>query len=196
MDEFRSDVAFSDSVKAVQRELGSREAMRRMAATRDFGHAITANLAAFLAQRDSFYLATASADGQPYIQHRGGPAGFLQVLDEFTLAFADFAGNRQYVTLGNLRENDRVTLFVMDYAARQRIKIWGRARVMEDDVSLLARLSVAGYDGEPQRVIAVSVSAWDVNCQQHITVRHDETTIARAMQKVIRSPTSSCATNS
>lgn len=186
MDEFSSDVAFSDSVKAVQTELGSRDAMQRMAETRDFNRAVSDDLAAFLAQRDSFYLATASAAGQPYIQHRGGPAGFLKVLDAFTLAFADFAGNRQYVTLGNLRENDRVALFLMDYAGRQRIKIWGRARVVEDDAQLLERLYEARYTGEAQRAIVINVSAWDVNCQQHITVRHDEATIARAMQKVLR----------
>ena len=181
-----SDVAFTDAVKAVQERLGSRQAMQRMASTRDFRRRVTADLAAFLAQRDSFYLATASAGGQPYMQHRGGPPGVLQVIDEGTLAFADFPGNRQFITLGNLSENDRAAIFVMDYASRQRIKIWGRARVEEDDPALIARVDAGGYPVSPQRAIVFAVSAWDVNCEKHITVRHDEDTVARAMHKVMQ----------
>ena len=181
-----SDVAFSDAVKAVQRRLGSRADMQAMAEGRDFQTAISPDLAAYLAERDSFYMATASAGGQPYIQHRGGPRGFLRVRDEHTLAFADFSGNRQYVSLGNLSENDRVALFVMDYATRRRVKLWGRGRVIEDDAKLTASLHHPDYDAIPQRAIVITVMAWDINCNQHITARHDEATIAEALQKVMR----------
>jgi predicted pyridoxine 5'-phosphate oxidase superfamily flavin-nucleotide-binding protein len=129
---------------------------------------VTPELAAFIAARDSFFLATASAEAQPYIQHRGGPAGFLRVIDEKTLGFADFRGNRQYVSLGNLSENPKAYLFLIDYARRQRIKIWGTARVVEDDPDLLESLRPAGYAATPEQAILFRIEAWDANCPQHI----------------------------
>ena len=163
-----SDVAFTPAVKAVQARRGSRESYAKMEARGGFRTAVTPDLAGFLAEARSFYLATASADGQPYVQHRGGPPGFLRVLDERTLAFADFKGNRQYVTTGNLAENPRAYIFVMDYARRRRVKLWGRARVVEDDPALLARLWPEGYAARPEQVILFEVEAWDTNCPQHI----------------------------
>ncbi len=128
-----SDIAFTPAVKAAQARLGSRAGYAKMEQRGGWRDTVTADLARFIAERDSFYLATASADGRPYIQHRGGPKGFLNVLDEHTLAFADFSGNRQYISMGNLAENDQAFIFLMDYANRRRIKIWGRAEVVEDD---------------------------------------------------------------
>ena len=178
-----SDVVFSDAVKAVQTRLGSRAMFERREAQGGFATAITADLAGFIAERDSFYLGTASAAGQPYIQHRGGPKGFLHVLDRHRLAFADFAGNRQYVTLGNISENDRATIFLMDYAHQRRVKLWGRLAV-DDAPQLLARLSPAGYQAKPQRVLVFTVAAWDVNCQQHIVQRVTADDLAPAIRKL------------
>jgi predicted pyridoxine 5'-phosphate oxidase superfamily flavin-nucleotide-binding protein len=127
-----------------------------------------------LAELDMFYLGTASAEGQPYIQYRGGPPGFLKVLDDRTLAFADFGGNRQYITLGNLSENPRAFIFLMDYANRRRVKLWGTARVVEDDDKLLERLSDLEYPGEVERALVFTVEAWDINCPQHIQPRFPE----------------------
>ena len=135
---------------------------------------VTDELAAFIATRDSFYLATATSEGRPYIQHRGGPAGFLKLLDEHTLAFADFSGNKQYISMGNLAENDQAFLFLMDYENRHRIKIWGRAKFVEDDPELLARVTDPEYPGRAQRVLVFHVEAWDVNCPQHITRRYTQ----------------------
>src|SRR5215469_14903032 len=146
-----SDVAFSPAVKAVQERRGSRQAYRHMEERGGWETSITPELAAFIADQDSVYLGTASAAGQPYIQHRGGPKGFIHVLDEKTLAFADFIGNRQYITTGNLAENNRAFLFLMDYAHQQRIKIWGVAKVVEDDPELIARLMPTGYAAKPQQ---------------------------------------------
>jgi len=171
MTTYTSDVAFSSAVKEQQERFGSRESYARMEQGRGWQVAIDAGLAAFIAARDSFYMATASADGQPYIQHRGGPAGFLKVLGPTTLGFADFVGNRQYISVGNLTENDRVSVFLMDYANRQRVKVWGRARVVEDDAALMEQLMVEGYAATPERAIVIEVEAWDVNCPQHITPR-------------------------
>lgn len=168
---YSSDVAFTPAVKAIQEKLGSRAGYARMEEKGGWQTCVTADLAGFLARRDSLYLATASAEGQPYIQHRGGPKGFLRVIDDTTLGFADFGGNRQYISLGNLSENDRVQIFLMDYANRRRVKIWGRARVVEDDPFLLERLSDPDYPGTPERAILFTVQAWDVNCPQHITPR-------------------------
>ena len=181
---YSSDVAFTPAVKAMQEKLGSRAGYARMEEKGGWKTSVTPDLAGFLAQRDSFYLATASAEGQPYIQHRGGPKGFLKVLDERTLAFADFAGNRQYISAGNLSENDRAQIFLMDYANRQRIKIWGRARVVEDDPALLARLADPEYKGRPERAIVFEIAAWDVNCPQHITRRYTEDQVATAVEKL------------
>jgi predicted pyridoxine 5'-phosphate oxidase superfamily flavin-nucleotide-binding protein len=152
-----------------------------MEETRGWQSAVTDDLAAFIAERDSFYLATANAEGQPYIQHRGGPKGFLRGLDDKTLAFADFKGNRQYITTGNLADNDRAFIFLMDYASRQRIKIWGRARVVEGDDALINKLFVPGYKARPEQAILFTIEAWDVNCQQHIPQKFAAADVADAV---------------
>ena len=184
MTELVSDIAFTPAVKAWQARLGSRAGYARMAEKRDWSDSVTPDLAAFLAERDSFYLATASADGRPYIQHRGGPAGFLKVLDDKHLAFADFGGNKQYISAGNLSENDRASIFLMDYANRQRIKLWGRARVVEDDAALLERLADPAYRATPERAVVFEIEAWDVNCPQHIARRYTDDQIAPALAKL------------
>ncbi len=168
----RIDIAFTPAVKAAQTAHGSREGYESMAARHDWQGSITPDLASFVAQRDSFYLATASADGRPYIQHRGGPAGFLKVLDESRLAFADYSGNRQYITTGNLSENDKAFIFLMDYPNRRRIKIWGRAEVVTGDEALAAQVADPEYPARVEQVIVFHVETWDVNCKQHITPRY------------------------
>ena len=185
MAEFVSDIAFTPTVKAEQSRHGSRDAYARMEQKRGWRGSVNDDLAAFIAERDSFYLATVSADGQPYIQHRGGPTGFLKVIDESTLGFADFGGNRQYITTGNLVDNNKAHIFLMDYANRRRIKIWGRARVVEDNPDLMARLADPAYAAAPERAILFTISAWDVNCPQHITPRHTEVEI-RAVVEPLR----------
>ncbi|MEE9359089.1 MAG: pyridoxamine 5'-phosphate oxidase family protein [Hyphomicrobium sp.] len=179
-----SDIAFTPAVKALQERNGSRAGYARMAERKDWHDTVTPDLAAFLAERDSFYLASASAEGRPYIQHRGGPKGFLKALDDKRLAFADFGGNRQYISTGNLSENDRASIFLMDYPNRRRIKLWGRARVVEDDPELLERLVEPGYGAKPEQAIVFEVEAWDVNCPQHITPRYTEDQIAPALAKL------------
>ncbi len=178
MREHVSDIAFTPAVKAVQERKGSRRGYARMEEKGGWQSTITDDLAHFISERDSFYLGTASADGQPYIQHRGGPKGFLKVVDERTLAFADFTGNRQYITAGNLSENDKAYIFLMDYANRRRIKIWGRARVVDEDAGLLKRLAGAGYEAVPEQAVVFEIEAWDVNCPQHITPRYTEREVA------------------
>jgi predicted pyridoxine 5'-phosphate oxidase superfamily flavin-nucleotide-binding protein len=166
---YTSDVAFTDSVKRIQAERGSRRSYERIERSMGgFPDTITPELAAYIAERDSIYLATANAGGQPYIQHRGGPPGFLKVLDPHTLAFADFAGNKQYITTGNLAENERAFLFLMNYAEGERIKIWGRARVVTNDAALLARLADDAYHARVEQAIVFDVEAWNANCPQHI----------------------------
>ena len=177
MKTYTSDIAFTPAVKSIQARLGSRESYHRMEEGRGWASTITPDLAQFIGQRDSFYLATASADGQPYIQHRGGPPGFLRVLDETTLAFADFSGNRQYISAGNLSENEQVSLFLMDYPNRRRVKIWGRARVVENDDTLMKEVADEAYAAKPERAIVIKVDAWDVNCPQHITPRYSESEV-------------------
>ena len=176
--EFVSDVAFTPAVKDVQSRLGSRNGYANMERGRSWANTITDDLRDFIAQRDSFYLGTASADGQPYIQHRGGPPGFLKVIDETTLAFADFSGNRQYISLGNLSENDQAFIFLMDYANQRRVKIWGTAEVVEGDRELLQSLAAPAYSGQPERAFVLHVEAWDVNCPQHIPRLYTEAQIA------------------
>jgi len=178
------DLAFSPAVKTVQERRGSREGYSRMEAKGSTATAIDANLAAFIGEQRSFYLATASRDGQPYIQHRGGPPGFLGVLDEHTLAFADFSGNRQYISTGNLAENPRAMIFLMDYRNRRRLKIWGTARVVEDDPQLIARLFPDGYRARPEAAIVFTVEAWDVNCPQHIPQMFLADDVAEAMAQL------------
>jgi len=177
-----TDVAFTPAVKAQQSRRGSRAAYARLEERGGWSATITDDLAAFIADRESFYLATANAAGQPYIQHRGGPRGFLRVLDDRTLGFADFRGNRQYITAGNLAENDRAFIFLMDYENRQRIKIWGRARVVDDDTALLARLAPAGYRAKPEQAILFAVEAWDANCPQHIPQLVAAADVARTVE--------------
>ena len=173
---------FTDAAKAQQTRLGSRE----MNAPRDsaWHTGIDANLAAWIAERDSVYLGTASADGQPYIQHRGGPKGFLKVIGPSTLAFADFTGNRQYLTLGNLTENPKAFLFAMDYANRQRVKFWGAARFIEDKGDLVETLAVPGYRGRIERAIVFEIEALDFNCPQHIVQRYDEATVREVTRQM------------
>src|SRR6201999_29491 len=142
---YSSDVAFTPAVKTIQSRKGSREGYAGMENRGGFRTEIDENLAAFLAETNSCYLATASADGQPYIQHRGGPKGFVKILDKNTLAFADYAGNQQFITQGNLSENAKAYIFVMDYAHRRRVKLWGEARIVEDDAALLQALMPKGY---------------------------------------------------
>jgi predicted pyridoxine 5'-phosphate oxidase superfamily flavin-nucleotide-binding protein len=168
------DIAFTPAVKSAQEARGSRAHYDKMAAANDWASSISDELAAFVAERDSFYLGTASADGQPYIQHRGGPKGFLKVLDGGRIACADYRGNRQYISLGNLSENERAFMFLMDYPNRHRIKVWGRAEFVEGDEALLARVADPDYSGKPERVLVFHVEAWDINCRQHITPRYSE----------------------
>lgn len=179
---YASDVAFSDTVKVIQSRKGSRHAYARMEAGGSWEQSITADLKFEIEAQTSVFLATASADGQPYIQHRGGPAGFLHVLDEHTIAFVDFAGNRQYITQGNLEENPKAQLFLIDYAQRRRIKVWGTARVVEDDEPLLRRLMPGGYRARPEQVVLFTVTAWDVNCPQHIPQRLDAADVEAAIR--------------
>jgi predicted pyridoxine 5'-phosphate oxidase superfamily flavin-nucleotide-binding protein len=178
---YSSDVAFTPAVKAIQTRKGSREAYAHVEASGGWRTDIDENLAAFLAEANSLYFATASADGQPYIQHRGGPKGFIKVVDKNTLAFADYKGNRQYITQGNLSENPRAYIFLMDYAHRRRVKIWGEARVVDDDPALLQSLMPQGYKARPEQVILFRISAWDTNCQQHIPQKFDAADVATAL---------------
>lgn len=178
---YPSDVAFSPAVKAIQSRKGSREAYAHVEQGHGWRTEVDDDLAAFLGQATSFYLATASADGQPYIQHRGGPAGFLKVLDKRTLAFADYSGNRQYITQGNLSENAKAQLFIMDYAHRRRFKIWGEARIVEDDPALTRSLMPQGYRARPEQVILFTITAWDTNCPQHIPQKFDAGDVAEAL---------------
>ncbi|MBH5373132.1 pyridoxamine 5'-phosphate oxidase family protein [Bradyrhizobium glycinis] len=177
---YASDVAFSPAVKAIQARKGSREAYAR-SEQRGWRTQVDDNLAAFLAEANSFYFATASADGQPYIQHRGGPKGFLKVLDKQTLAFADYSGNQQFITQGNLSENPKAYIFVMDYTHRRRVKIWGEARVVEDDEALTTSLMLKGYRARPEQVILFKIAAWDTNCPQHIPQKFDAADVAAAL---------------
>lgn len=179
---YPSDVAFTPAVKAIQSSRGSREAYARMEARGGWQVEITAELGEFIAAQRSFFLASANLEGQPYVQHRGGPSGFLQVLDARTLAFADYRGNRQYITLGNLGENPRAQLFLIDYGERRRVKIWGTASV-QTDPALLSSLMPAGYRARPEQAIVFRVSAWDTNCPQHIPRRYEEEEVVAALEQ-------------
>jgi predicted pyridoxine 5'-phosphate oxidase superfamily flavin-nucleotide-binding protein len=178
---YSSDVAFSPAIKAIQTRKGSRHGYERVEQDGGWRTEVDENLAAFLGEANSLYFATASADGQPYIQHRGGPAGFVKVLDDKTLAFADYSGNRQYITQGNLTENPKAHIFVMDYAHRRRVKIWGTARIVEDDPALLASLMPKDYRARPEQVIVFTIAAWDTNCPQHIPQKFDAPDVAAAL---------------
>jgi len=178
---YSSDVAFTPAVKAIQTRKGSRDAYAHVEQNGGWRTEIDENLAAFLAETNSLFFATASADGQPYIQHRGGPKGFIRVLDKNTLAFADYSGNRQYITQGNLSEHPKAHIFVMDYAHRRRVKIWGEARAADDDPALMKSLMPKDYKARPEQVILFKVSAWDTNCPQHIPQKFDAADVAAAL---------------
>lgn len=178
---YSSDVGFTPAVKTIQARKGSRQAYANVEARGGWRTEIDENLAGFLAGADSFYLATATADGQPYIQHRGGPKGFVKIIGKNTIAFADYSGNRQYITQGNLSENPKAYIFVMDYAHRRRVKIWGEARVVEDDPAMTEALMPKGYKARPEQVILFTITAWDTNCPQHIPQKFDADDVARAL---------------
>jgi predicted pyridoxine 5'-phosphate oxidase superfamily flavin-nucleotide-binding protein len=178
-----SEIVFTPAAQRAQAERGSLKHYEKRVAE-GFPDTVTPELAKFIAEQDTAFLATVSADCAPYIQHRGGPKGFIKVVDEHTLGFADYRGNRQYITLANLAENDRAYLFLIDFARRQRIKLWGRAKVIEGDAALIETLFDHGYKAKPERVILFTIEAWDVNCSQHITPRFTETDLAEAFATV------------
>jgi predicted pyridoxine 5'-phosphate oxidase superfamily flavin-nucleotide-binding protein len=180
---YSSDIAFTPTVKDIQARRGSRHGYAQMEQKGAWRTRISDDLKAFVEAQTSVFLATANKEGQPYIQHRGGPAGFLRVIDDQTIAFVDFAGNRQYITTGNLSENPKAYLFLIDYALRQRIKIWGEARVVEGDAALTARLMPEDYKARPEQVILFTVNAWDTNCPQHIPQKFDAADVAEALAK-------------
>lgn len=178
---FTSDIAFTPTVKAIQTRKGSRHAYARMEQGGSWASEITPDIKAFIDGTISMYMATASSTGQPYIQHRGGPAGFLRVLDDHTIAFVDFAGNRQFISSGNLQDNPQAHLFLMDYVNRQRIKIWGTARVVEGDLELTQKLMPVDYKTQAEQVIVFTVTAWDANCTKHIPVRFEAADVQKAL---------------
>ncbi len=183
---YSSDVAFTPAVKAIQARKGSRRAYGRMEQNGGWQTGITPDLAGFIETQISVFLATANAQGQPYIQHRGGPPGFLRVLDARTIGFADFAGNRQYITQGNLSENAKAQLFLIDYTNKRRVKIWGEARIVEGDAALVARLMPEGYKARPEQAILFTVAAWDSNCEQHIPQRFEAADVDAALAEAGR----------
>jgi predicted pyridoxine 5'-phosphate oxidase superfamily flavin-nucleotide-binding protein len=174
---------FTPAARQAQAERGSAKAYERRVAE-GFPDRVTSELAQFIAEQDTMFLATATADGAPYVQHRGGPKGFIKVIDERTLGFADYRGNRQYITLANLSENDRAYLFLLDPARKQRIKLWGRARVIENDPALVEKLFDHGYKARPERVILFTIEAWDSNCSSHIVGRFTEAELKEAFGEV------------
>lgn len=184
MFEYPSDVAFTPAVKAVQTEKGSRATYAKVEARGGWQTTVTPELRSFLSPLDMFYLGTANALGQPYIQYRGGAPGFLKVVDERTLGFADFGGNRQYITLGNLSENPKAFIFLMDYEHRRRVKLWGTARVIEDEPQLLERLRDRVYPAKVERAILFDIDAWDMNCHQHIHRRLPESTVSSTIEQL------------
>jgi len=184
MRQYPSDIAFTPAVKSIQTDKGSRSTYSRMEAGGSWQTIVTPELEAFLAELDMFYMGTANAEGQPYIQYRGGSPGFLRVLDESTLGFADFGGNRQYITLGNLSENPKAFLFLMDYARSRRIKLWGHARIVEDNPALLDRLRDPDYPGKVERAILFQIEAWDINCPQHIHKRFSQRQVVPVIEQL------------
>jgi predicted pyridoxine 5'-phosphate oxidase superfamily flavin-nucleotide-binding protein len=178
---YSSDVAFTDTVKSIQTTKGSRRAYAHMEEAGSWESRITPELKEFIEAQTSVFLATANVKGQPYIQHRGGPPGFLRVLDDQTVGFVDFVGNRQFITVGNLAENPKAHLFLIDYASRQRIKIWGEARVVEGDAELTAQLMPEDYKARAAQVILLTVAAWDANCPQHIPQRFQADDVEAAL---------------
>lgn len=184
MRQYSSDIAFTPSVKAIQTAKGSRYNYERMELGGGWETAVTPDLESFLADLDMFYLGTANAEGQPYIQYRGGSPGFLKVVDKKTLGFADFGGNRQYITLGNVSENPKAFIFLMDYARSRRVKLWGTLRIVEEDAELLEQLRDRSYPGKVERAILFQIEAWDVNCPQHIHKRFTQNQIAPVIEQL------------
>jgi uncharacterized protein len=183
MRQYPSDIAFTPAVKGIQSAKGSRAGYAKVE-RRGWQTLVTPELSDFLTEMDMFYLGTANAEGQPYIQYRGGSPGFLKALDEKTLGFADFGGNRQYITLGNLSENPKAFLFLMDYANSERIKLWGEARVVEDDPALFDQLRDPDYPGQVERAILFTIEAWDINCPQHIHKRYSQRQIKPVIEEL------------
>jgi uncharacterized protein len=192
-----AEIAFTDTVKAVQQSMGSRRAYAHREDGSDINDRLGPSEAEFITDRNGFYIASVSETGWPYVQFRGGPPGFLRVLDDKTLGYADFRGNRQYVTTGNVARNDRVSLFLMDYVHRQRLKILGRIAVtdMKDDPELVAKLTVADYPARVERAMLITVEAFDWNCPQHITPRFTEAELADALAPIRQELTSLRAEN-
>ncbi len=178
-------IAFTPAVKAMQEKMGSRENYERFVANGADNNTVTADIAKFISSMEGFYLGTVTSNGYPYIQFRGGKAGFLKVLDEKTLGFADFRGNVQYISVGNLSENDKAFLFLMDYRHRRRLKILGRAKVVEDDPVILAQVQDIDYAATVERAIVFDIEGYDWNCPQHIPVRYSQAEV-EAMQARIR----------
>jgi uncharacterized protein len=175
------EIAFTPEVKAAQEQRGSRQTYEKYIANGSANNTITPKIEELIAQLDGFYLGTVSSNGYPYIQFRGGSPGFLKVLDEKTLGFADFAGNVQYITVGNLSSNDKAFLFLMDYHHRRRIKIWGRAEFVEGNAQLIEQLRVPGYKAEIERAILFHVEATSENCPQHIPIRYSESEVEQML---------------
>ncbi len=178
-----ADILFSDPVRAAQTAAGSRQLFEKWEGRDDCNHRLTERETEFLQQRDSFYLATVSPDGWPHIQHRGGPTGFIKIIDEHHIAWADFAGNRQYITAGNLRANHRMAFFFMDYPNRRRLKLLGRGEEvsLQDDPELLAQLTEPHYQARVERAFVITVEAFDWNCHQHITPRYDQASVEKLL---------------
>ncbi len=184
MRQFSSDIAFTPAVKAIQTDKGSRRGYSKMEMGGGWETTVSPQLATFLSELDMFYFGTANAEGQPYIQYRGGPPGFLRIIDDKTLGFADFGGNKQYITLGNLSENPKAFIFLMDYAHRRRIKLWGTARVVENAPTILDQLQDTSYPGKAERAIVFTIEAWDVNCPQHIHKRFSQSQVAPIVERL------------
>ncbi|MEI5682530.1 pyridoxamine 5'-phosphate oxidase family protein [Mesorhizobium sp. CCNWLW179-1] len=181
------DIAITPSIRAAQQQMGADEIWTDFRGHREFDR-FSAGEAAFIEQRDSFYIATVSETGWPYVQHRGGPRGFLKVVDEKTLAFADYRGNRQYISTGNLAADHRASLILMDYPNRARMKIYARVGIvaLDEDPALAARLTIEGYKAKPERIFLLHLEAFDWNCAQHIKPRFTEQEIDEAFQPIRR----------
>lgn len=182
-----AELSFTPSVKAAQSLYGSREKNSRFEFAEEARHQLTKYEVAFIGERDSFYQATVSESGWPYIQHRGGPKGFLKVLDDRTIGFADFRGNVQYLSVGNLNADDRISLILMDYPNRQRLKIWGRAHIVHEseDPELMAKLELPSYRARVERGIIIHIEALDWNCPQHITPRYSKAEVDYLMAPLL-----------
>jgi uncharacterized protein len=180
-------ISFTDSVKAAQTRYGSRENNQRFELSDDPHNELGVVESEFIQARDSFYMATISENGWPYVQHRGGPVGFIRVLDARAIGFADFRGNRQYLSVGNLNANARVSLILMDYPNRRRLKLWGIARIVHeaDEPGLIARLVLPDYRARVERGIVIQVEAIEWNCPQHITPRYSEAEVDKVLQPLL-----------